>query len=103
MADRIAHSMTQLRAKMLSAARKFPDYNFRHYFVRHVKDEFKGMKEWSVEEKQRFLREQGTKKLNEMRRMALVNRMYTSNLVFLDEKEIRKGSAATSRSADQDK
>ncbi|EAN78578.1 iron-sulfur cluster assembly protein, putative [Trypanosoma equiperdum] len=92
MTNTVKHSMARLRAKMLGAAKMFPDYNFRHYFVQHVKDQFVAMEKWGVEEQRRFLRQEGAKKLSEMRRMALVNRMYSSQPVFLDERAASKPS-----------
>ncbi|KAH9578285.1 Complex 1 LYR protein [Trypanosoma melophagium] len=86
MSTSVQHAMARLRTKMLFAAKLFPDYNFRSYFVRHVRDQFAAMERWSVEEQQQFLRKEGNKKLNEMRRMAITNRMYASQPVFLDKR-----------------
>ncbi|RNF19188.1 putative iron-sulfur cluster assembly protein [Trypanosoma conorhini] len=80
------HSMARLRTKMLRAAKTFPDYNFRNYFVRHVKDQFAEMERWTVEEQRRFLAQEGANKLCEMRRMALVNRMFSTSPVFLEKR-----------------
>ncbi|EAN85757.1 putative iron-sulfur cluster assembly protein [Trypanosoma cruzi] len=80
------HSMARLRTKMLCAARAFPDYNFRAYFVRLVKEQFSAMERWSVEEQQRFLAQEGANKLREMRRMALVNRLFATHPVFLEKR-----------------
>ncbi|ORC90597.1 uncharacterized protein TM35_000083950 [Trypanosoma theileri] len=86
MSTPVQQSMARLRTKMLFAAKLFPDYNFRSYFVRHVREQFAAMERWSVEEQQQFLRKEGSKQLNEMRRMAITNRMYASQPVFLDKR-----------------
>ncbi|RNF03203.1 putative iron-sulfur cluster assembly protein [Trypanosoma rangeli] len=79
-------SMARLRTKMIRAAKTFPDYNFRNYFVRHVKDQFAEMERWTVEEQRRFLAQEGAEKLYEMRRMALVNRLFATTPVFLEKR-----------------
>ncbi|KAG8343613.1 putative Complex 1 protein (LYR family) [Trypanosoma vivax] len=95
MSGSVQFTMGRLRTRMLNVARSFPDYNFRHYFIHHVKDQFAAMEKWSVEEQRRFLRESGAKKLREMRRMALVNRLYASKPVFLDMRLPARQTAST--------
>ncbi|KEG09679.1 hypothetical protein DQ04_04821030 [Trypanosoma grayi] len=97
MSTSVQHSMGRLRTKMLRAAKTFPDYNFRSYFLQHVRDQFTAMERWSVDEQRRFLQQEGRNKLNEMRRMALVNRLYATRPVVLDKRAVphKTGSAGT--------
>ncbi|EPY27798.1 hypothetical protein STCU_05540 [Strigomonas culicis] len=79
-------SLAKLRSKLIRTARGFRDYNFRSYFVRHVKDDFEAVTKLSADEQKKFLEKEGPAQLRQMQRMVLVNRLYSSQPVYLDKK-----------------
>ena len=71
-----------LRRKLIFTARCFPDYNFRSYFVRHIKEDFAT----SSEEVQKKLIDAGPQRLAQLRRMVIVNKMYSTQPVIVDSR-----------------
>ncbi|KAG5469412.1 hypothetical protein LSCM1_02630 [Leishmania martiniquensis] len=80
----IQRSVDRLRGQMIRMAHGFRDYNFRQYFVQHVKDDFAAIKRLSEEEQKKFLAAEGRNKLRQLQRMTLVNRMYAKRPVYFD-------------------
>lgn len=83
----VQQAIAKLRDKTLRTARGFYDYNFRAYFVQHVKDDFAAVNKLPAEAQKAFLEKEGPTKLREMQRMVLLNRMYSHQPVFLDKKK----------------
>ncbi|KPA76594.1 putative mitochondrial iron-sulfur cluster assembly protein [Leptomonas pyrrhocoris] len=80
----IQKSVQRLRGQMIRTARGFRDYNFRQYFVQHIKDDFDAVAKLSPEEKKKFLVTEGHEKLRQMQRMVVVNQMYAKRPVYFD-------------------
>lgn len=80
----IQKSVQRLRGQMIRTARGFRDYNFRQYFVQHVKDDFDALAKLPLEEQKKFLAQEGRDKLRQMQRMVVVNQMYAKRPVYLD-------------------
>lgn len=80
----IQKSVQRLRGQMIRTARGFRDYNFRQYFVQHVKDDFEAVAKLPVEEQKKFLAKEGRDKLRQMQRMVVVNQMYAKRPVYFD-------------------
>eukprot|EP00331_Platyophrya_macrostoma_P033012 CAMPEP_0176442206 /NCGR_PEP_ID=MMETSP0127-20121128/21672_1 /TAXON_ID=938130 /ORGANISM="Platyophrya macrostoma, Strain WH" /LENGTH=131 /DNA_ID=CAMNT_0017827165 /DNA_START=25 /DNA_END=420 /DNA_ORIENTATION=- len=81
------HQLDVLRRKTIRAAKVFSDYNFRQYFIQHTKDRYAKFElpAATPEEAQRFMTE-SVDGLRQMRRMALVNALYSQQRVILDPK-----------------
>lgn len=71
---------------MIRTANVFPDYNFRHYFVNHIKDDFGMIKKMVPQEQEKFVKTEGRRQLREMQRMAIVNKLYAKHPVIVDHK-----------------
>lgn len=80
----VTKAVQRLRGQMLRTARGFRDYNFRHYFVQHVKDDFAAAAKLSPEEQKKFVAAEGREKLRQMQRMVVVNQMYANRPVYID-------------------
>ncbi|CAD2217708.1 hypothetical protein AGDE_09557 [Angomonas deanei] len=81
-------ALAKVRSRMIKTARGFHDYNFRTYFVNHIKDDFTALAAKSTEEQKAFLAKDARKQLKEMQRMVLVSRLYADNRkVFVDRNE----------------
>ncbi|KAG5495096.1 hypothetical protein JKF63_02149 [Porcisia hertigi] len=74
----------RLRRQMLRTARGFRDYNFRQYFVQHVKDDFAAVAKLPEEEQKKFLATEGRDRLRQLQRMTLVNQMYVKRPLYFD-------------------
>ncbi|GET91888.1 hypothetical protein, conserved [Leishmania tarentolae] len=83
-AKTVQMSLDRLRGQMIRTACSFRDYNFRQYFVQHVKDDFAALAKLPEEEQKKFLATEGRDKLRQLQRMALVNRMYAKRPVYFD-------------------
>ncbi|CAJ06332.1 conserved hypothetical protein [Leishmania major strain Friedlin] len=83
-AKTVQESVDRLRGQMIRTARRFRDYNFRQYFVQHVKDDFAALAKLSEEEQRKFLATEGRDKLRQLQRMALVNQMYAKRPLYFD-------------------
>ncbi|KAG5469758.1 hypothetical protein CUR178_01897 [Leishmania enriettii] len=80
----VQRAVDRLRGQMIRTAHGFRDYNFRQYFVQHVKDDFAAIEKLSDEEKKKFLATEGRDKLRQLQRMTVVNQMYAKRPVYLD-------------------
>lgn len=80
----IQKSVQRLRGQMIRTARGFRDYNFRQYFVQHVKDDFDAVTKLPLEEQKKFLAQEGREKLRQMQRMVVVNQMYAKRPIYFD-------------------
>ncbi|KPI85448.1 putative iron-sulfur cluster assembly protein [Leptomonas seymouri] len=80
----IQKSLQRLRGRMIRTARGFRDYNFRQYFVQHIKDDFDAVAKLSSEEQKKYLAAEGREKLRQMQRMVVVNQMYAKCPVYFD-------------------
>jgi hypothetical protein len=83
----IQKAVQRLRGQMVRTARGFRDYNFRQYFVQHVKDDFDAVSKLPLEEQKQFLVKEGRNKLRQMQRMVVVNQMYAKRPVYFDTAE----------------
>ncbi|KAK7196915.1 iron-sulfur cluster assembly protein [Novymonas esmeraldas] len=93
-------SVERLRGQMIRTARGFRDYNFRHYFVQHVKDDFAAIALLPVEAQKKFAAAEGREKLRQLQRMVVVNQMYANRPVYIDsiaQKSHDKQSASPGR------
>lgn len=79
-----SQSVQRLRVQMIRTARGFRDYNFRQYFVQHVKDDFTALAKLPEEEQKKFLATEGRDKLRQLQRMVVVNQMYAKRPVYFD-------------------
>lgn len=80
----LAKPLLRLRSRMIRTARGFHDYNFRQYFIQHIKDDFSALSRLPAEEQKKFLHGEGLNKLKQMQRMVVVNQMYSRQPVFFD-------------------
>lgn len=86
----MADSVKSLYKSLLRYARQFPQYNYRNYALRKIKDEFTAAKSLKTpEELKKFVKEE-QEALEQLKRMIKVQSLYfneSSKLVLEDEKE----------------
>ncbi len=84
----ITSALTPLRQRALDAAGRFGDYNFRQYFTKHAGDTFDGveakLKAGQLEEVSKFVESDGKQYVEQLDRMAAVNKMYTTTATVVD-------------------
>ncbi|CAM40693.1 conserved hypothetical protein [Leishmania braziliensis MHOM/BR/75/M2904] len=83
-AKTLKKSVDRLRGQMMRTAHGFRDYNFRQYFVQHVKDDFDAVAKLPEEEQRKFLATEGRDRLRQLQRMVVVNQMYAKRPVYFD-------------------
>ncbi len=72
----VEQRLASLYKQMLRASNNFTDYNFRTYFVRRVKEEFKKSESLSTtEEKEKFITE-SEKTLGMLERQSAISQAY---------------------------
>ena len=69
----------KLYKSLLTEASKFPDFNFRNYFVRRIKDGFYAGKELKSHEEIEASLKKGHISLDMLRRQAAIGGMYESS------------------------
>lgn len=83
-------SVKSLYKSLLRYARQFPQYNYRNYALRKIKDDFTAAKSLKTpEELKKFVKEE-QEALEQLKRMIKVQSLYfneSSKLVLEDEKE----------------
>lgn len=80
-------AVAKLGNRLVRTARGFHDYNFRHYFVQHAKDNITAVQKLPIEEQKAFLKNEGVERLRQMQRMVVVNRMYGKQPVYMDRRK----------------
>eukprot|EP00796_Vickermania_ingenoplastis_P006217 gene6217-4475_t len=77
-------ALTKWCSKMTRTAKVFPDYNFRSYFVNHVKEDFSNLQKMTPDQQDLFVKGEGQRKLGQMQRMVIMSKMYSTQSNFLD-------------------
>lgn len=87
MASKAIKSLGSVEKKLLRAAGGFKDYNFRHFFTQHVKEDFQKIDMKALEANPaaaEALLAAKKKELAQMQRMALINALYGKQKVLID-------------------
>ena len=95
-------SARKLCASLATTAMQFSDYNFRTYFVDHVRDDFleASQKKLSGPDLKAFM-ERREEDLRKMKRMVEINCMFARHPVIVDERIQGTRGAAITRQAPQ--
>lgn len=91
----MATALAQLRTRTLSAASRFHDYNFRLYFTQKAADVFDEVAKKPAAEIEEWCKTTGEAQLDQMERMAVLNRTYARTPVFLDPDLLKSGSVGS--------
>ncbi|XP_074604273.1 LYR motif-containing protein bcn92 [Brevipalpus obovatus] len=68
-----------LYRQLLLESKKFPDYNFREYALRRIRDTFRENRQESDPDKIAKLLEKAESNLNLIKRQVVINQMYKAN------------------------
>ncbi|KAI6014423.1 hypothetical protein PISMIDRAFT_89311 [Pisolithus microcarpus 441] len=81
----------RLYGSTLRAARSFSSYNFRNYFVRRTRENFRNMQTEQDSGKLSYAYGEAVKELAVLRRSAMVNQLYGGwRLVVENQSEVRE-------------
>lgn len=75
-----------LQKKLVRTARCFHDYNFREFFIQKAKEDIAAVQKLPLEEQCKYVKGEGAEQLKQMKRMVMVNQMYSSQPASLGDK-----------------
>jgi len=78
-------AILSLYGSTLRAARGFSSYNFRHYFVRRTRENFRSMQAEKDPAKQSLAFNEAVKELEVLRRSAIVNQIYGGRRLAVEQ------------------
>lgn len=73
-----------LYKELIKESRKFPNYNYREYSMRKIRDTFRSNKTVTSPEKISELMKKGMVNLDIIKRQVLINQMYKTNPMVLE-------------------
>ena len=76
----------ELYKKLLNEANKFTQYNFRNYFTRKVKDEFKWLSQKDDVEADKEALAKAHEMYDMLKRQATIDNMYASEKLVIENK-----------------
>lgn len=79
-------SVQQLYKQLLQEAEKFPQYNYRMFALRKIRDEFESRKDWG-EEKVPEVVQRASAELTRLRRMTTVASLYAHDLLVIEQEK----------------
>lgn len=75
----------QLYKQLLREAERFPQYNYRMYALRKIKDEFDARKDWSEDRIPEVVK-QASAELERLQRMTTVASLYAHDTLVIEKK-----------------